>query len=249
MPEFDPDDVIKLALANTSYGFGNFLRELYGNKKAKENQTLRLFSIHKSETGTDPFQVLQSTEKLEMVTDKEYKKRTGKSRLPKGTGRGTGGRPSKISETFGKGTKQAKDNQRNIPFPPQAFDWLNVVPLKEEENQYQELVDATDRGIVKFIVLPCEVGGRWGDTWSELIRVLAKEKALRAPKLLRRSAEFAWTQRWWNMLSVAAQASFASSLLGSVPEFRGGYVPRHSDVVGDSRYMSGPAFSRLPLRG
>ena len=137
MPEFDPDDVIKLALANTSYGFGNFLRELYGNKKAKENQTLRLFSIHKSETGIDPFQVLQSTEKLEMVTDKEYKKRTGQSRLPRGTGRGTGGRPSKISETFGKGTTQAKDNQRNIPFPPQVFDWLNVVPLKEEENQYQ----------------------------------------------------------------------------------------------------------------
>ena len=122
------------------------------------------------------------------------------------------------------------------------------VTVKEEE-QYPELVDATDRGIVKFIVLPCEVGGRWGDTWFELIRVLAKEKALRAPKLLRRSAEFAWTQRWWNMLSVAAQASFASSLLGSVPEFRGGYVPRHSDVISDSRYASGPAFSRLPLRG
>ena len=120
---------------------------------------------------------------------------------------------------------------------------------EKEEVQYQELKDASDRGIVKFIVLPCEIGGRWGDTWSELIRVLAKEKALRAPKLLRRSAEFAWTQRWWNMLSVAAQASFASSLLGSVPEFRGGYVPRHSDVVGDSRYLSGSAFSRLPLRG
>ena len=93
------------------------------------------------------------------------------------------------------------------------------------------------------------VGGRWGDTWFELIRVLAKEKALRAPKLLRRSAEFAWSQRWWNMLSVAAQASFVSSLVGRVPAFKGGYVPRHSDVIGDSRYASGPAFSRLPLRG
>ena len=51
------------------------------------------------------------------------------------------------------------------------------------------------------------------------------------------------------MLAAAAQGSFASSLLGNVPEFRGGYVPRHSDVVGDSRYLVGPAYSRLPLRG
>ena len=121
--------------------------------------------------------------------------------------------------------------------------------VERKEADYRELVDASARGEVKFMILPCEVGGRWGDTWFELIRVLAKEKARRAPKLLRRSAEFAWSQRWWNMLSVAAQASFASSLVGRVPEFKGGYVPRHSDVIGDSRYTSGPAFSRLPLRG
>ena len=121
--------------------------------------------------------------------------------------------------------------------------------VSEKEEFYEELVDATERGEVKFMILPCEIGGRWGDTWFELIRVLAHAKALRAPKLLRRSAEFAWSQRWWNMLSVAAQGSFASSLLGQVPEFKGGYVPRHSDVIGDSRYASGPMFSRLPLRG
>ena len=121
--------------------------------------------------------------------------------------------------------------------------------VEKKETDYSELVAASERGEIKFIILPCEVGGRWGDSWFELIRVLAKEKAMRAPKLLRRSAEFAWTQRWWNMLSVAAQASFASSLLGKVPEFKGGYVPRHSDVIGDSRYVSGPSFSRLPLRG
>ena len=121
--------------------------------------------------------------------------------------------------------------------------------VEEKEEYYEELVDATERGEVKFMILPCETGGRWGDTWFELIRVLAKEKAFRAPKLLRRSAEFAWSQRWWNMLSVAAQGSFASSLFGQVPEFKGGYVPRHSDVIGDSRYVSGPVFSRLPLRG
>jgi len=120
---------------------------------------------------------------------------------------------------------------------------------QKENESYPELTDASVRGIVKFIVLPCEVGGRWGETWFDLIRDLAKEKALSAPKYLRRSAEFAWSQRWWNMLSVAAQGSFASSLLGRVPEFRGGYVPRHADVISDSRYAARPAFSRLPLRG
>ena len=126
---------------------------------------------------------------------------------------------------------------------------MQVRAKHKYEEQYPELVEATQRGIVQFIVLPCEIGGRWGDTWFDLIRALAKEKALSAPKILRRSAEFAWSQRWWNLLSVAAQGSFASSLLGRVPEFQGGYVPRHVDVISDSRYESRPVFSRLPLRG
>ena len=118
--------------------------------------------------------------------------------------------------------------------------------------RYPELVDADAAGLLKFLVLPCEVGGRWGDEWFSLIAWLAKSKARTAPKILRRSTEYAWTCRWWNMLAVAAQAGFGATLVDGYdadPEMRDGPIPTHSDVMGDARYVTGPDISRMPLRG
>tara|TARA_Y100000746_G_scaffold137664_1_gene117913 strand:+ start:3589 stop:4851 length:1263 start_codon:yes stop_codon:yes gene_type:complete len=136
MPEFDPDDIIKLALANESYGFDRFLQELYGRNTTRHSEIIRLFSIHKKETGVDPFEVLQSTNNIRMVTGKEYRKITGKSRVPKGTGRATGGRPSKASPNYGRGHKVEGDNQADVPLVPEVFEWLDVVPIEEGQNPY-----------------------------------------------------------------------------------------------------------------
>ncbi|CAK0794484.1 unnamed protein product, partial [Prorocentrum cordatum] len=48
----------------------------------------------------------------------------------------------------------------------------------------------------------------------QLVRLLAKQKARAAPALLRRSAELAYTNRWWGFLSVAAQGALMATLTG-----------------------------------
>ncbi len=126
MPEFDPDDIIKLALANESYGFANFCNELFGSKTKKQDQLLRLFSIHKKQTGINPFDVLQSTKYIQMVTRKEYQEITGRKYSPKGSGLSSSRNPGAA-----KGT-----NSKSVPLPPQDFNWLNVTPIEEGENPY-----------------------------------------------------------------------------------------------------------------
>ncbi|CAK0815499.1 unnamed protein product, partial [Prorocentrum cordatum] len=59
-----------------------------------------------------------------------------------------------------------------------------------------------------------KVGGRWGRDSLQLVRLLAKQKARAAPALLRRSAELAYTNRWWGFLNVAAQDSLMATLTG-----------------------------------
>ena len=40
-------------------------------------------------------------------------------------------------------------------------------------------------------------------------------KVLETPEVLRRSAQLAWANRWWTMLSVATQDALAASVLAS----------------------------------
>ena len=125
------------------------------------------------------------------------------------------------------------------------------IRIHNKEERYPELVQASEHGALKFIVLPCEVGGRWGDAWLDLISNLAKAKARSAPRLLRRSAEFAWSRRWWDMLAAAAQGAFAGSLVCDdvLGDIRDGHAPPHSSVLSDSRYTDPLGPSRLPLWG
>ena len=69
----------------------------------------------------------------------------------------------------------------------------------------------------KFLILAGEVGGRWSDTTCQLLRDLAKEKSQSAPPRLRGSTAFAWENRWWGMLSVAAQNVLAATLIDDAP--------------------------------
>ena len=49
----------------------------------------------------------------------------------------------------------------------------------------------------------------------DLIRLLAKNKTKTVHLLIRRSAELAWADRWWSMLAVTVQNSFAASVLAA----------------------------------
>jgi hypothetical protein len=122
--KFNPDDIIKLALANPGYGFKRFMGVLTGSESRTRghSQILRLFDLHHKETGVNPYDVLQDSSELEMVTMKEYTEVTGKSAPPVGFGRGHGGRIPKPKRK----TPMDEVRQRLVPLPPQTFNYLDV---------------------------------------------------------------------------------------------------------------------------
>ena len=82
--------------------------------------------------------------------------------------------------------------------------------------------------------------------------MLAKHKASQQPRHLQRATEYAWSARWWSLLTVAAQGTFAASLveldstkIRSMVDFE----PSDTEVLAGARYDLGPVASRLPLRG
>lgn len=122
--KFNPDDIIRLALANPGYGFKRFMGILTGStsRTKRHSQILRLFDLHQKETGVNPYDVLQDSSKLEMVTMKRYTEVTGVRAPPVGFGRGSGGRTPKPNR------KKPMDEVRNklVPLPPQTFNYLDV---------------------------------------------------------------------------------------------------------------------------
>ena len=121
-------------MANPGFGFRRFIKEIHGrNRSRSESVTLRLFEIHKHETGIDPFEILQDTSEIRMVSENEFKRITGEKYVPKGYARAVGGRPSKANEGFGKGAWKQGEGMANIPLPPQYFDWLDVSEISEED--------------------------------------------------------------------------------------------------------------------
>ena len=78
---------------------------------------------------------------------------------------------------------------------------------------------------------------------------LARFKARSAPTGLKNAAVRSWVRRWTALVSVAAQASFAHTLLHGVAHWSGeqdGVEPALHVVMGEDRGAP-PAVSRLPL--
>ena len=66
---------------------------------------------------------------------------------------------------------------------------------------------------------------------------------------LRRSAQLAWSSRWWAMLSVSAQSALSATILDAAVSVLDGYdgqEPAPADVLLDGG--GAPASSRLPAR-
>ena len=114
-----------------------------------------------------------------------------------------------------------------------------------KRERYPELAGAS--GGPALIVVACETGGRWSQDAVGLLAGLAQAKARCAPRLLRRSAELGWLQRWSSILAVAAQAALATSLLGGDPWVEAGR-DGHSPSLGAVLSSEEPAFSRLPAQ-
>ena len=78
--------------------------------------------------------------------------------------------------------------------------------------------DETDDLIVHYVVLACNKGGRWGPDVFTVVRDLVRMKAAPLHPLLRRSAELAYTRRWWSILAMQAQSAAIDCILGQDPQ-------------------------------
>jgi hypothetical protein len=119
------------------------------------------------------------------------------------------------------------------------------VARARKEAKYVELLRSRR---CRLVVVALEVGGRWSDEALEFVRLLAKSKARSYPRLLRRSAQLAWTSRWTGALAVAAQRALASTLLELPVDEAGcdGDAPCLEDVLHAGRLAEPPLPSRLP---
>ena len=132
---YTDDEIINLARNNRGYGMQRFCKILYPKTKKlseKRYHLTMLFSDLKESTGEDLLDILEDPDNAELVSATEYKRITGEKYLPRGFGRGTGGRPSKTSKRYGKGRKKVGDH-KNIPLPPQEFNWNYSKPVSKSK--------------------------------------------------------------------------------------------------------------------
>jgi len=91
---------------------------------------------------------------------------------------------------------------------------------RQKHNDYPELV-ASDR--IRYVVLACEEGGRWGPDVFEVVSDLVRLKVAPLHPMLRRSAALAYTRKWWAVLATGAQSAAIDCILGQDPQV---WVPR-----------------------
>ena len=104
--------------------------------------------------------------------------------------------------------------------------------------KHRRYSDVSCSGVAAFVVLGCEVYGRWCDDAVSLLKQLAAAKAREAPPVLRAAAKAAWLNRWWAMASIGVQRAVGEAqlceggadLLPCPSELVG---PTLTDVVGD----------------
>ncbi len=139
-------EIIDLIKLNPGFGIDRFVKVLYptGKKSAElRYRTTMMLNEHHSETGEDLYDLLQDPDFSTLVSENEWKKITGKTRVPQGVGRAAGGRASKTSKSYGKGRVQ-RGSWKNILLPPQEFNWGEIIPAAErprhkgENNQQGE---------------------------------------------------------------------------------------------------------------
>ena len=108
---------------------------------------------------------------------------------------------------------------------------------RRKERTYPELAGPHPRA--RLVVLAVEVGGRWSREAWVFVRLLARARARGVPAPTRSAAQRAWQRRWVCALAVAAQRSFAESLLELCP-LRGadGEVPSTAAVLEDARHAA-----------
>ena len=116
-----------------------------------------------------------------------------------------------------------------------------------KERTYPELVRGNR---CRLVVLAMEVGGKWSHEAAEFLRLLAQARSRSVPHVLRTAAIQASIARWSALLTHAAQAPFAASLILQDPASQSstdGNTPPLSTLL-EHHPGNPPPPSRLPIR-
>ena len=116
-----------------------------------------------------------------------------------------------------------------------------------KERTYPELVGGAR---CRLVVLAMEVGGKWSKEAADFLRLLAQARNRSVVPALRKAAVQASIARWSAMLTMAAQAPFAASLILQNPASHttpDGDMPPLSTLL-EHHPGAPPPASRLPLR-
>ncbi len=130
---------------------------------------------------------------------------------------------------------------------PRAAEVDGVVIAAAEERKAKTYPELLNSDKCRLVTLACEVGGRWSDESTKMVRALATHKSRDAHASLRQATSRAWEARWWALLAVAVQDSLAATLIDDAPHLLHGW---HGDPppLGELLLADAPAQSRLPLR-
>ena len=82
--------------------------------------------------------------------------------------------------------------------------------IAQKQRRY---ADVMADGASSLLVLGSEVYGRWSPDAVQVVRELVALKAGQAPPTLRGCAAYAWSNRWWALISVGTQRAVAEALL------------------------------------
>ena len=165
LSKYTDEEIIELARLNPGYGILRMVSELYPRKKSKgssnrdriANDIIFILQEHKEESGEDLFELLQSTEFSTKVTEAEYLRRTGRNRLPKGRGRGTGSRLSRA---------QGGGYHTFIELPPQEFNWGEIMQGSERDAHAPSLNPLREYSILNLHHPFREYWEMWMDGYS-----------------------------------------------------------------------------------
>ena len=85
----------------------------------------------------------------------------------------------------------------------------------------------------RLVVLGCEVYGQWCEDAVSLIRQFAKLKSREVHPILQKSAEYAWSNRWWDIVGIGIQRGIAESLLceNGTDLLSGGHDPNEAGLA------------------
>ena len=108
-----------------------------------------------------------------------------------------------------------------------------------EERKSRTYPEFGQQARCKLVVLALEAGGRWSTATQTFLRALARGRALASPSHSRTALAHALQRCWGQMLTVAANTAFSSSLLElpatAVPS-AGALTPPLADIVADARW-------------